>query len=155
MSRLQPNFVVKEAEDLRIEVDNGDVLEYEENDSVRIVDANNTPRVEFIDKDHDKKTEHSISLTKEQLEEVLDNCHPVDEVRVGESSLLEIATNPELSDEEFVDTLDECQGDDSFKVITVEQVAEYSTVDEAAEIAGFNPGIDVTKETSYTAKRIS
>lgn len=153
--RLEPNFVVKEAEGLRVEVDNGDVLEYEENDGVRIVDANNTPRIEFIDKDQEKKTEYSISLTKEQLEDVLESCHHVDEVRVGESSLLEIATNAELSDEEFVDTLAECKGDDSFKVITAEQVAEYSTVDKAAKIVGFNPGIDITKETSYTVRRIS
>lgn len=157
MNRLKPNFVVKEEEGLRVHIEGeeGAILEYDVNDGVRIVDANNTPRIEFIDTEQDKRVEYSVSLDRSQLEEVLDSCHHVDEVRVGESSLLEIATNPELSDEEFVDTLDECQGDDSFKVITSEQVAEYSTVDKAAKIVGFNPGIDVTKETSHTAKRIS
>lgn len=79
----------------------------------------------------------------------------MDEVRVGESSLLEIATNAELSDEEFVDTLAECKGDDLSKIITSEKVSDYSLTDKAAKIVGFNPGIDVLKETSYTCSRVS
>ena len=107
--RLQPNFVVKEPDGLRVHIegDDGIILEYEENDGVRIVDVNNTPRLEFIDTEGDEKVEYSVSLDRGQLEEILEGCHHVDEVRVGESSLLEIATNAELSDEEFVDTLAE------------------------------------------------
>ena len=157
MNRLKPNFVVKEEEGLRVHIEGeeGVTLEYDVNDGVRIVDANNTPRIEFIDTEQEQRVEYSVSLNREQLEEVLDNCHHVDEVRVGESSLLEIATNPDLSDEEFVDALGECNGDDSFKIITSERISTYSVVDKAAKIVGFNPGIDVTKATSYKAERIS
>ena len=79
-----------------------------------------------------------MSLGRGQLEEVLENCHHVDEVRVGESSLLEIATNPDLSEEEFVDAFDECQGDDSYKIVTSETIASYDLTDKAAKIVGFN-----------------
>ena len=57
MNRLKSNFVVKEEEDLRVHIEGeeGVILEYDVNDGVRIIDANNTPRIEFIDTDQDKR----------------------------------------------------------------------------------------------------
>lgn len=65
--RLQPNFVVKEPEGLRVHIegDDGIILEYECDDGVRIVDVNNTPRLEFIDTESDEKVEYSVSLNRE------------------------------------------------------------------------------------------